>query len=48
MEGKNSQYENIFNYDRDWQRIKDLMTFLATDAERESLLQQFILQNTRL
>jgi hypothetical protein len=48
MEEKKSPYENILDYERDWQQIKDLMTFLEKDEEREALLRQFIMQNTRL
>jgi hypothetical protein len=48
MEEKDRKNENVLNYERDWQRIKDQMTFLETDEEREVLLRQFILQNTRL
>jgi hypothetical protein len=50
MEEKNApqqQYEGILNYERDWQRIKDLMTFLENDSEKDTLLRQFIMQNTR-
>jgi hypothetical protein len=48
MEEKGKKNENVLNYERDWQRIKDQMIFLETDEEREALLKQFILQNTRL
>ena len=45
MEERNPEFENVLQWDRDWQRIKDLMGFLETDAEKEQLLSAFIIQN---
>ena len=48
MEEKNTEYENVLNWDRDWQRIKDTMTFLETDEQRDKSLKFFFDFNQRM
>lgn len=38
----------ILHWEKDWQEVKDLMTFLETDDEREKLLSAAILSHSRL
>jgi hypothetical protein len=51
MESKQNErekYAGVLNFDEDWQRIKDLMTFLEKDEEREDVLKRFILSSPSL
>jgi hypothetical protein len=42
------KYTGVLNYDEDWQRIKDLMTFLEDDDEREAVLKGFVMSSPSL
>jgi hypothetical protein len=42
------KYAGVLNYDEDWQRIKDLMTFLEKDEEREAVLEGFCMASPSL